>query len=197
MKPEQPAARSNAAAPVAPRLFWTMQAVAGIGMSGVTVAQMMRSTSDTATPADSSASRAARVANCDMYSSSVATRRSRIPVREVIQSSDVSTIFSRSALVRTREGRQAPVPRMMALLSARVIDPPHLRLGAGMKLGAGRRHGGHPENLVVDAIVHPVPHEALGPPPRVLDGAHGGPAMADDGRRPDSQERHAAVLGVV
>src|SRR3989338_3272819 len=81
MNPEQPAARSKAAAPRAPRLFCTMQAVAGIGMSGVTVAQTIRSTPEAGRPADSRARSAARVANCDMYSSSRATRRSRMPAR--------------------------------------------------------------------------------------------------------------------
>ena len=37
-----------------------------------------------------------------------ATRRSRMPVRVTIHSSDVSTIRSRSALVRTRRARTCP-----------------------------------------------------------------------------------------
>ena len=39
-----------------------------------------------------------------------ATRRSRIPVRETIHSSDVSTMRSRSALVRTWLGAYRPQP---------------------------------------------------------------------------------------
>ena len=37
-------------------------------------------------------------------------RRSRMPVRVTIHSSDVSTIFSNSALVRIRSGTYEPVP---------------------------------------------------------------------------------------
>src|SRR2546422_3747558 len=197
MKPEQPAARSKAAAPVAPSLSWTRQAVAGIGMSGVTVAQMIRSTWEAGRPAELRACSAARVANWDMYSSSAAMRRSRMPVRVAIQSSEVSTIFSRSAFVRTRSGRADPVPLMTARLSPRVIEPPHPQVRSGRKrraLIAGRRH---PENLVVDAIIHAVPHELLRHAHGVLDGAHRRPSVADDGRRPDSQERHAAIFGIV
>src|SRR2546428_9572126 len=197
MKPEQPAARSKAAAPVAPSLSWTMQAVAGIGMSGVTVAQMIRSTWEARRPAELSACSAARVANWDMYSSSAAICRSRMPVREAIHSSDVSTIFSRSAFVRTRSGRADPVPLMTARFSPRVIEPPHPQVRTGRKRRApiaGRRH---PENFVVDAVIHAVLHEFLRHAHRVLDGTHGRPSVADDRRRPDPQERHAAVLGIV
>src|SRR6266850_4315900 len=197
MKPEHPAARSKAAAPVAPRLFWTMQAVAGIGMSGVTVAQMIRSTSEAGRPAAWSAASAARVANCDMYSSSCAMRRSRIPVREMIHSSEVSTILSRSAFVRTRAGRDEPVPRIMARLSPRVIESPHPGVGPGRERRPLRASRRHLENLVVDAVVHAVLDELLRHAHGVLDGAHRRSAVADDGGRPHPQERHAAVLGVI
>src|SRR6267142_2310868 len=80
---------------------------------------------------------AARVANCDMYSSSCAMRRSRIPVREMIHSSEVSTILSRSAFVRTRAGRDEPVPRIMARLSPRVIETPQLHVAGGVDPAAG------------------------------------------------------------
>ena len=43
---------------------------------------------------------------------SEAIRRSRIPVRSTIHSSFVSTISSRSALVKTRSGKATPVPTM-------------------------------------------------------------------------------------
>src|SRR6185436_9332094 len=95
---------------------WIVQDVAGIGMSGVTVAQMMRSTSFGGTPAASSDCRQASVANWDMNSPSPAIRRSRMPVRVVIHSSLVSTIFSRSRLVTTREGTLLPVPEITALI---------------------------------------------------------------------------------
>ena len=41
-----------------------------------------------------------------------AMRRSRMPVRWTIHSSEVSTIFSRSALVSRRSGSAQPVPAM-------------------------------------------------------------------------------------
>ncbi len=96
---------SNAQAFVAPSLSWTRQAVAGKIMSGVIVATMMSSTSVGSRPRRSRASRAARTARSLVAVPGSARRRSRIPVRVRIHSSDVSTIFSRSALVTTRSGR--------------------------------------------------------------------------------------------
>ena len=55
-------------------------------------------------PARAIACRAARTANCDVYSPGAALRRCLMPVRAVIQSSEVSTIFSRSAFVRIPSG---------------------------------------------------------------------------------------------
>ena len=60
-------------------------------MSGVTVAQMTRSISDGSAPASASASRTAGRAMSLSASSCVAIRRSRIPVRSRIHSSEVST----------------------------------------------------------------------------------------------------------
>ena len=54
--------------------------------------------------ARSSATRAARVDIDEVVSPSDAMRRSRMPVRVAIHSSDVSTMRSSSALVITREG---------------------------------------------------------------------------------------------
>ena len=85
-------------------------AVAGIGMSGVTVARTIRCTSSGATPAASIACRPASMAKGDNVSSSPATRRSLIPLRVRIHSSEVSTIFSRSALVSTPSGTAEPTP---------------------------------------------------------------------------------------
>ena len=73
-------------------------------MSGVMVATMIRSICSGVMPARSMASRAALVAMSEVNSSSAAMRRSLMPVRVVIHSSVVSTIFSRSALVRIRSG---------------------------------------------------------------------------------------------
>ena len=103
---------SNAAAFFAASLCWTKHAIAGIGWSGVTVATTITSTSLAEEPAAASACRAASTQKSERTSPSPATRRSLIPVRVVIQSSVVSSIFSRSAFVSTRAGRARPVPAM-------------------------------------------------------------------------------------
>jgi hypothetical protein len=56
------------------------------------------------TPAELIARRAASKAMSEVVSEAPAIRRSRMPVRLVIHSSEVSTIRSRSALVITRSG---------------------------------------------------------------------------------------------
>src|SRR5215208_3990191 len=48
----------------------------------------------------------------DIASLGPAMRRSLIPLREKIHSSDVSTILESSLLVRTRSGAKEPVPRI-------------------------------------------------------------------------------------
>jgi hypothetical protein len=65
-------------------------------VSGVIVATMMSSMSAAAMPACSRADLAASLAMWLVNSSSRAMRRSRMPVREVIHSSEVSTERSRS-----------------------------------------------------------------------------------------------------
>ena len=79
-------------------------------MSGVTVATMTRSRSAGSTPAWARAARAAGSAMSESASSSRATRRSRIPVRATIHSSEVSTIRDSSSFVRTYSGAFAPTP---------------------------------------------------------------------------------------
>ena len=66
---------------------------------------MMRSMSSGVSPASSSAARAARVPMVEVSSPSAAMRRSLMPVRSAIQSSEVSTILASSALVTTRVGQ--------------------------------------------------------------------------------------------
>ena len=61
-------------------------------------------------PACSSALRAAGSEMSDSASSGPATRRSWMPVRATIHSSDVSTIFASSLFVSTRSGTAAPRP---------------------------------------------------------------------------------------
>src|ERR1022692_2755134 len=112
MKPEHAASRSKAAAFFAPILCCTRQAVLGKGMSGVTVAMMIKLIWSAVTPAIFIARCAALAAMSDVNSSWAAIRRSLMPVRVVIHSSEVSTIFSRSALVRIFSGTYAPTPVM-------------------------------------------------------------------------------------
>ena len=90
---------------MAPSFFCTKQAVDGKNMSGVTVATMISSMSAAVTPAASMALRAALVAMSLVAISGPAMRRSLIPVREVIHSSEVSTILDMSSLVMMRSGR--------------------------------------------------------------------------------------------
>src|SRR5262249_2484763 len=81
-------------------------------ISGVIVATTIKSICSAVTPAASIARKAARAPKSEVNSSLDAMWRSLIPVRVVIHSSDVFTIFSRSALVKTREGTYDPTPAM-------------------------------------------------------------------------------------
>ena len=73
-------------------------------MSGVMVATMMRSSCSGEMLPLAMARKAALAAMSEVYSSVAAMRRCLIPVRVVIHSSEVSTIFSRSPLVRILSG---------------------------------------------------------------------------------------------
>src|SRR4029450_5092318 len=79
-------------------------------MSGGTVATMIRSSSSGFTPARSSAVRAAGRARSVMACSGAAIRRSLMPVRSMIHSSDVSTSSASSSFVSTRSGTYVPRP---------------------------------------------------------------------------------------
>ncbi len=137
MKPVQAAEMSKAAARGAPIAAWIWVAVAGNGVSGVTVAQITRSTSSPPTPAISRARREAGRAKSDSASSSRAMRRSRIPVRVTIHSSEVSTIFSRSALVSIWSGTDMPVPTILARLMR--VPPRAATCSASAAPGGGAR----------------------------------------------------------
>ena len=114
MNPLHAAERSKLGTSVAPRASWMKQALAGKGMSGVIVQQIIRSRSLVPTPALSSALRAASMASVTVDSPLVQMWRSLIPVRVVIHSSDVSRIFSKSALVMTLSGTAEPMPVIIA-----------------------------------------------------------------------------------
>ena len=68
--------------------------------------------SDGSSPASASAACAARAPKCEAGTPFSAMRRSRMPVRSRIHWSLVSTIRSRSALVRRRSGKAMPTPVM-------------------------------------------------------------------------------------
>jgi hypothetical protein len=104
MKPVQPAERSYAAASGMPSVSARIAAAVGKAMSGVTVAQTRKSISAARTPACSSACRHAGSARSESASSFAAIRRSRIPVRSMIHSFEVSTMPASSSFVRTRSG---------------------------------------------------------------------------------------------
>jgi len=75
---------------VIPSAAWSQQAVAGNGVSGVTVATTITSMSEAVTPASSIARSAATLARLSVDSPAPARRRCRMPVRGTIHSSDVS-----------------------------------------------------------------------------------------------------------
>ena len=79
-------------------------------MSGVTVATMIRSMLAGSAPACGERPSAAGRAMSVSASSSVAKRRSRMPVRSTIHSSEVSTNCARSSFVNTRSGTCTPRP---------------------------------------------------------------------------------------
>src|SRR5262245_46471157 len=134
---------------------------------------MMWSTSEGSNHAISSARRAATTARSDEASPAATMRRSWMPVRSRIHSSDVSTIFSRSKLVITPSGTCIPVPTMVAP-----------RTSSG---GFTVRLDFFP-NVLVHALLHERDHgtnrtpNRLGPTAAVTDEAH--PVHAEQrGRR--------------
>ena len=97
---------------MAPSRSWTPDAEFGTVSSLEQLPYTMRSTSFAASPAQASARAAAT------WESSIPvtceTRRSRMPVRDMIHSSSVSMIDARSALVRMAGGMHLPHPVMAA-----------------------------------------------------------------------------------
>ena len=105
-----------------PNLAWSRQAVEGKGTSGVIVATMTRSMSVGFRPARASALAAAWAPMSEGFSPAPAMRRSEIPERVLIHSSEVSTIAESSVLVSLRSGACTPRARMKTESSARLID---------------------------------------------------------------------------
>ena len=100
-KPEQAALTSKAMTAPAPSLPLMMQATEGQRESGVQVAAMTCVSSPAFMPASSRALSAALYPRSEAFSVAASRRRSLMPVRVVIHSSLVSTIFARSSLVST------------------------------------------------------------------------------------------------
>src|SRR5215471_6803179 len=155
-------------------------------MSPEIVPTRIMSRSSGLTCARFSASSPARVQRSEKCSPSATMCRSRIPVRVVIHSSEVSTSLSRSALERIRFGTAAPVPRILARITTELL---RLRqpLFARVELG----------DLGLDLLGEVATRELRGEADRVLDGLGRGPPVADDHAALDAEQRRPAVFGVV
>ncbi len=94
----------------------------GKGTSGVIVATISRSISAGVRPARSNALAAALAPMSEGFSPGPAIRRSAMPERVLIHSSEVSTILDSSALVSVRSGVWTPMARMKTDSSALLID---------------------------------------------------------------------------
>ena len=109
--PEQAALTSMAGVPgLSSSRFASLAAVAGKVLSGVTVATMTKSISEFLMPAFSIAVSAASYDKSQVVSPSAAIWRLLMPVRVLIHSSLVSTIFDKSSLVSILAGSLYPVP---------------------------------------------------------------------------------------
>src|SRR4029453_4534882 len=123
---------------------------------------MMRSMSSGAMPASSRAARAATAPMKEASSPSAAIRRSLMPVRSVIQLSDVSTILARSSLVTTRWGRYPPTPLMTVrtvsnpLLPRLMRSPQNLRGSLKLEFRVETRH------IAAEALHHAVRSHVIG-----------------------------------
>src|SRR5262249_12586457 len=163
-----------------------------------------RSRSVASIPASARARCAATTARSEVAVSASATRRSRMPVREVIHSSLVSTLCAISALVTIRSGTHIPRPKIPA--RRRSLTGATYPAGAETFVGLsvipiyfhegtalyGRR------GRIADALAYRFDD-------LVLDGALGGAAgignsvgvgapMPDDADAVDAQERRASAL---
>src|SRR5579872_1741437 len=193
MKPAHAAPMSRAPALTAPIAPWTIQLTDGKGMSPVTVAQITRSISLGSNPRLARSVRTAWVDSVAVVSSGPAIRRSRIPVRCTIHSSEVSTIRSRSRFDRTASGTACAIPVTTAL---NVYLP--TRTCAIRLLVRGFRFFGqillHARSNRLDDFPF---DRQLGPQQRVLDRLRRTPAMADRAQSVESKQRRTANLRVV
>src|SRR5439155_5341772 len=109
-------------------------------------------------------------------SSSAAMRRSRIPVRSTIHSSEVSTSRSRSRLVRTFCGTYMPVP---------VIVAPRTVSGGGDMVGL---------DLLADVLVHAPLDERRQRADRTAESLAAARTVPDEADAVDAEQRRRAVL---
>src|SRR3989441_5845435 len=165
------------------------QAVEGNGRSAVTVPTMIWSSFSPWMPASRTARRAASVARAEAGVSGSEIRRSLIPVRVVIHSSEVSTIFSKSLFVRTRSGVQEPTPTMWTSRAGSIMPASRSGPSCGLR------------GELVQILADVVRHARLGAPgrgtDRVLDRARVRAAVRDDACPVHAQKRRPADLGVV
>src|SRR5437867_5689092 len=103
-------------------------------------------------------------------------RRSRMPVRSRIHSSEVSTMCSRSRFVSTRSGTYIPVPVMVA---------PRIPSGRRIMVGS---------DLLSDVLVHPLLHEPDQRADRAADRARTARPVPDEAYAVDAQQGRGAEL---
>src|SRR5512137_556562 len=144
--------------------------------SGVVVATMIWSTSVGLIRAASSAWRAAISARSEDACSGAPMRRSTMPVRSRIHSSEVSTMRSRSEFDSTRSGTYIPVPAMVAPRTPS-------RRAVMVRL-----------DLLADVLVHPLLDELGQRPDRAPERPHPARAMADEAHAVDPEQRGRPVL---
>src|SRR5512136_1966881 len=185
--PEQAAAMSKQVAFFTPSAGWMIVAVDGIGCSTVAVARIISSISSGVTPASAMARFPASIARVDTLSSGPTTWRSRIPVRDMIHSSDVSTMRSKSLLVRTFSGKQVPRPAIRAVSVCWSCTLHLLRTLAGMQL----------RDLRLDVGDYTAGCVGVSEAHSVLDRLRAGAAVSHQARPLDTEERGTTVLGVV
>src|SRR5689334_5167422 len=127
-------------------------------------------------PAMSSALRAAFSARSLDACSGAAMRRSRMPVRSTIHSSDVSTIRDRSSFVSRRSGTYMPVPVMVT---------PRTPSGRRIMIGS---------DLLADVLVDALLHERGDAVDRAPERAPPARAVTDETYAVHAEKGHRAVF---
>src|ERR1051325_3606489 len=157
-------------------------------MSGVAVATIIRFTSSGLTFDCSSALSAAFVAMSLVVSSFAAMRRSLIPVRVVIHSSEVSTIRMRSSFVSRFSGANLPVPTIETVRRVLAESGRGFERGCRFMITA---------NLLDDMRVHLLFNRLGRDAQRILDRQRRARAVGDDADSIHAEQWTAAVLLVI